>query len=259
MPAGSLCSGAQVNWRLGEPPTAKNVAEGGAAQSGLASGWKSCALGSNWIHPGVGVGLCYVSREEWGRGEYPNGYLRLGITDPRLPESLVPSCKEEPAAHVSSSPSGHYSGCSSPRNPSRWGWGYSAGRPLKPWHQDPCDLVPTVWHPLCLSCHLCGVGMRVPQPCFSTGPSGREVKVTASFNITQAAWRALGPGPGSAAGLAWCCWPGPRSAPSLGSGPRSSRLDLRCEQCGEDVPGRGGQSHRLLLGLREKAGEKPGG
>ena len=64
-------------------------------------------------------GVVYVSREEWGRGEFPDGYLRLGITDPRLPESLVPSCKEEPAAHVSSSPSGRYSGCSSPRNPSR--------------------------------------------------------------------------------------------------------------------------------------------
>ena len=31
-------------------------------------------------------GVVYVSREEWGRGEFPDGYLRLGITDPRLPE-----------------------------------------------------------------------------------------------------------------------------------------------------------------------------
>lgn len=52
-------------------------------------------------------------------------------------------------------------------------WG---GGGVKPWEQDPCDLVPTVWQLLCLSCHLCGMGMRVPLALFFHGPQwlGRQ-------------------------------------------------------------------------------------
>ena len=87
---------------------------------------------------------------------------------------------------------------------------------MKPWEQDPCHLVPTVWHLLCLSCHLCGVGMRVPPALFFHGPQWLGGQ---GDSVVQRNTGCLeGPGPGSAAGLAWCCRPGPLRALS-GLGP----------------------------------------